>query len=174
MNVRAIRTAVDGKARRTTLLIHFERVASSTRNRPTINTLFRPAASAPRRTGSLSAPRPGVPPPPPRSAAPTIGIWSRARAAGMLQGGQRILDFRRDHRVNLPLDEAVVLEVPQGLDEHLLGNPLQLPPELPVPLRLALERHDHEGTPPARDDLENLPGGAPGVQHVVRVGVRYC
>ena len=50
------------------------------------------------------------------------------------QGGQRVLDLRRNYWVDLPLDEAVALQVPQGLDEHLLRDPLQLSLELAVTL----------------------------------------
>src|SRR5215210_5978487 len=43
------------------------------------------------------------------------------------QGRQRVLDLRRYDRVNLPLDEPVALEVPQGLDEHFLRDPPRVP-----------------------------------------------
>lgn len=46
------------------------------------------------------------------------------RLQGYPQRGQRVLDLGRDHGVYLPRYEAVVLEVPEGLDEHLLGDSL--------------------------------------------------
>jgi len=46
---------------------------------------------------------------------------------GCPKGGQRVLDLRRAHGVDLPLDKTVVLENPLGLDQHLLRAPLTVP-----------------------------------------------
>lgn len=63
---------------------------------------------------------------------------------------------------------------PQGLNEQLLPDTLQLPPKLAVTLPPLHQRHDRQRPPPSRPYLEDLSGAAPGIEHAARVGTLRC
>ena len=78
--------------------------------------------------------------------------------------GEGILNHGRNHRINLPVDEAVILETAQRLGEHLLGDPGNPSPQFPVALGAARENVDNQRRPLVRDPVEHLPGVAFRIQ----------
>ena len=80
--------------------------------------------------------------------------------------GQRVVDADRDGRRHGAGDQAVALQGAQGLGQHLLADPGQLPGQLGEPQRAVGERRDHQGHPLVGDPVEHQPARAVGEERV--------
>ena len=86
--------------------------------------------------------------------------------------GEAVVDTWRDDRLRVAVDDAVGLERPQGLREHLLADALGPPTQLAPSLRTVGERHEDEDAPLARDVVEDDAARARGSEHLTRSPVR--
>ncbi len=84
---------------------------------------------------------------------------------GPAEGGKGVFDHRRDDGIDLARDEAVLLESPQGLGEHLLGDACDLALEFIVAQRPGGQAANYEGGPFIANPREDGAGGAAGIQH---------
>src|SRR5581483_2106648 len=92
---------------------------------------------------------------------------------GLAEGGKGVFDPRGDDGVNLPGDQAVPLQAPQGLGQHLLRDPFDLPLQLAVAAGAARQGVDDEGGPLVGDQIEDALRAAISFQDRAFLFVRH-
>ena len=83
---------------------------------------------------------------------------------GPAQFREGIFHFRRHHRMNGALHQAVALEAAQSLSEHFLRNPADLALKRDVPHRAARENLDDERGPFIRNPVKHQPRGTSWIE----------
>jgi len=83
---------------------------------------------------------------------------------GPAKRGERILDHGGNDGIDLAGDEAILLEGPEGLGEHLLGNAGDLALKLVVAVGAEGQAAADEGRPFAADPCEQIAGRATGME----------
>jgi hypothetical protein len=73
---------------------------------------------------------------------------------GGSERGQPVLDTRRRFRVRLPHDEALRLEPPERLREHLAGDAADEPDEVTAAHRTAAQRGEHHRGPLLSEEFD--------------------
>jgi hypothetical protein len=77
----------------------------------------------------------------------------------LTERGQRIFDAWGDHRIDGPAHQPITRKLAQRLREHLVRDPRNRPPQLPVPLGIVRELIQDQHAPlvaDGRQDLVNL------------------
>jgi len=86
--------------------------------------------------------------------------------------GERLSAFWKDLGIGAARNEAIALEPPQRLDQHLLGDAADLPPQFRGARRAAAEHVDQQQRPFLGQQLQHGARRAVGVEHVgVEAGI---
>lgn len=71
------------------------------------------------------------------------------------KAGERVLNFRRNDRMNFPEDQSISLQTAERLREHLLRDPADLPEQRTVALRSVGQNVNNQRRPFIRDPIQD-------------------